>query len=670
MTNPRLGVRRACFVVGVLAACAALAAGAAVQGRRGVTLYVSKLGDNSDGTTWAKAFRTVQAALAAVPDAKGGHRIVIRPDTYVEANLFPARKGARGAYNELIGDSDGSLGSGATGWVVLDAGDPAKGFKSYDWWGTFRSYQKGWSAKHTRETFSAIGWDRWRLSGLYATGGDGGLFWDLVDHSGEGFTVVLEDCVGIGRAFGGGFGYPSVRPGEPIVFRRCTLMNLDWWGDAGALAIGGAETAMPTAPHALFEDCTMVAPDNAVQILNPSKHVRAHFKGCRFIVLNFSQPHGTPSTGIICCDKADTKFPHIELQDCTLAGYGVFGTGGRPGKIAYTTTGRVAAYVQFQQPVPKGMTRLTQWPVDLFRHLQPPEAPGAKAPATPPRKLIKLASPCAPGMEQTPVVYKGRPLLVACHRPMGHNPKPADMYVFVKDLRTGQELSRFGKSHSFVSAFVRGDELHAFAAEYTADWTGDIFHFVSTDLKTWKRLPAIARVGGEHLFNTSVCRGPQGYVMAYESNAPVQFCFKFARSADLATWQKLDGLVFAGTGREYSACPVLRYVAPYYYVIYLHSGKVFGGKAGWVSYLARSRDLVTWELSPHNPILTPTAGEGINNSDVDLFEVDGNTYLYYATGDQSSWGSVRTALFPGTMAEFFTHHFPNGAGALRITTRH
>ena len=366
-----------CVAASVLSLHATPAAAGTVQGRRGVTLHVSKLGDNSDGTSWARAFHSLQAALGAVPDANGGHRIAVRPDTYSEANLFPAHKGVQGAYNELIGDADGSLGSGATGWVVIDSGDPQKGFKSTDWWSTFRAYQRGWSAKHTQATFSAIGWDRWQVRNLYATGGDAGLFWDLVDQSGQGFTVVVEDCVGIGRAFGGGFGYPVVRKDEPIVFRRCYLMSLDWWGDAGAAAIGAANTSMPDAPDAIFEDCTMVAPDNAVQILNPSRYVRARFKGCRFIVLNFSQPHGTPSTGIICCDKADPKHPHIDLEDCTLMGYMVFGTGGRPGKISYSTKGRVAAYVQFQQPVPDGMERLTRWPVGVFHALEPPQRPGA-----------------------------------------------------------------------------------------------------------------------------------------------------------------------------------------------------------------------------------------------------------------------------------------------------
>ena len=164
----------------------------------GKTLYVSKLGDDSDGSSWERAFRTVQQALLAVPDDTGGHRIIIRPDTYMEANLYPAHKGAQGAWNTLVGDFDGSLGSGRKGWAILDAGDPEKGFKSYDWWGNIRSYSKGWSKEHQDETFSAIGWDRWELKRLYATGGDGGLFFDCTDQVAP-FSVLVEDCE-IGRA--------------------------------------------------------------------------------------------------------------------------------------------------------------------------------------------------------------------------------------------------------------------------------------------------------------------------------------------------------------------------------------------------------------------------------------------------------------------------------------
>lgn len=234
------------------------------NGRKGITIYVSKLGDNTNGSSWQKAFRSIQAALSAVPDEKGGHIIIVRPDTYVEANLFTAFKGAQGAYNLLLGDVDGQLGSGSTGRIIIDAGDPEKGFKSYDWWGTLRSTSKGWRPEFTEATFSSICWDRWILRDLYTSGGDGGFCWDLTDKSGEGFTVIVEDCVSIGRAFGGGLCYPVVRPEEPSVFRRCYFMALDWVGDTGAVLIGGYEKTMPETPHLIMEDCTMVHADNAL----------------------------------------------------------------------------------------------------------------------------------------------------------------------------------------------------------------------------------------------------------------------------------------------------------------------------------------------------------------------------------------------------------------------
>ncbi|MBN2296493.1 MAG: hypothetical protein JXM70_28960 [Pirellulales bacterium] len=278
------------------------------------------------------------------------------------------------------------------------------------------------------------------------------------------------------------------------------------------------------------------------------------------------------------------------------------------------------------------------------------------------KKLVKLPVNFGTAMENTPFVFKGRPLLALNYRDdTKHNTDKYDesMYLYIKDLSTGKEIARFGEGHSFVSAFVDGEVLHIFASQGTDhDWFKSIYHFTTNDLKTWKREQAIPLEGDEHLFNCSVCRDKQGYLMAYESNKPVGFCFKFARSKDLSKWEKIPGLVFTGEKKEYSACPVIRYFDPYYYVIYLHA--VMPGHNGYTSFLARSKDLKKWELSPRNPILEAGAGEGINNSDVDLFEWEGNTYLYYATGDQQSWGSVRVAMYPGGMKSFFESYYPEG----------
>ena len=69
-----------------------------------------------------------------------------------------------------------------------------------------------------------------------------------------------------------------------------------------------------------------------------------------------------------------------------------------------------------------------------------------------------------------------------------------DMYLYIRDLATGKEVARFGDGHSFVNAFVNGPEMHVFASQAdNKDWFHDIYHFSSTDLKTWKRELAFQR---------------------------------------------------------------------------------------------------------------------------------------------------------------------------------
>ncbi len=36
-----------------------------------------------------------------------------------------------------------------------------------------------------------------------------------------------------------------------------------------------------------------------------------------------------------------------------------------------------------------------------------------------------------------------------------------------------------------------------------------------------------------------------------------------------------------------------------------------------------------------------------------MLELDGATYLYYATGDQATWGALRVARYPGPLREFY-----------------
>lgn len=264
-------------------------------------------------------------------------------------------------------------------------------------------------------------------------------------------------------------------------------------------------------------------------------------------------------------------------------------------------------------------------------------------------------------VENTPVLFNSQLLMVANLRSSVPG-KESESYLYIDDILKGQEIARFGAAHAFVSAIVDSYDLNVFALDFSESgkvWESNgIDRFVTTDLKTWKQEKVILPEGDEKLFNNSVCKDENGYVMAYESNLPVQFCFKFAHSNDLSKWRKLDRLVYTGEKNEYSACPVIRYFKPYYYVIYLHAP--IKGHNGWIPFLSRSTDLENWELTPFNPIMEAGKGEGRNNSDFDILEYEGRTYLYYGDGDQATWGTICVAMYDGTMKNFYESYFPDG----------
>lgn len=627
-------------------------AGEPVQpARRGTTFYVSKLGDNSTGLSWATAFTTIQAGLDAIPDTEGGHRIVVRPDTYLEAMLSPAHSGAPGSYNELVGDYDGQLGSGTSGHVIIDAGDPAAGFKSYDWWGPIRATLQGWSPEHTDPTFSAIVWDRWKLSHLYVTGGDGGLFWDCTNRV-EPFTVVVEDCISLGRAFGGGVASCLSRADEPITFRRCALWSLDMWGDTAGGYVRVENTAMPERPDVVFEDCTLVSPQCALKGGNYGYHTftRVLVKDCRLIALNFSQPAGTPIDGIIQSVQ-NGKYLHVDLVDSTLMGYKVLGVKVDQDSVdalGYTTTGAVQAYVQFQQEVPPGFFRLQQWPAAVFEQLIPP------APC-PPRPVITNVTRIRDNLcELAPVVWHGRLCHLECIRPASGGQRD-EYYLRLCDVESGDELARFATGYSLACALVHDDTFYAFASRRGDDnsWN-DVTMFKSTDLQHWESQTVIDQEN-EHLFNSSVCASPDGFVMAYESNDPAYppFTIKFATSPDLEHWTKLPDATF-GTNR-YTACPCLRYAQGYYYVLYLEQRTP---RHYFETYVTRTPDLRHWELSAANPVLAPVAlDDGINASDPELVEFGGKTYIYFAVGDQLTWMNIKRRELAGSQADFFARYY-------------
>ena len=53
----------------------------------------------------------------------------------------------------------------------------------------------------------------------------------------------------------------------------------------------------------------------------------------------------------------------------------------------------------------------------------------------------------------------------------------------------------------------------------------------------------------------------------------------------------------------------------------------------------------------------------------DLFEWEGNTYVYYGTGDQQTWGTIRVAMHPASLKKFLESYFPENVPMIRFDAR-
>ncbi|MDH5604092.1 MAG: GDSL-type esterase/lipase family protein [Cyclobacteriaceae bacterium] len=248
-------------------------------------------------------------------------------------------------------------------------------------------------------------------------------------------------------------------------------------------------------------------------------------------------------------------------------------------------------------------------------------------------------------------------------------------YLQVKEVESGNTLPYFGKGYILGSAFVPGDT----AWVYGVDKPGSprVTVFWSTDLKNWKSKIALSAKGWE-IFNTSVCKVDNRYVMAFEVGAPeevtgVRFTTRFAESKDLLNWTILPEPRVYSKDR-YTACPTLRYYDGYYYMTYLEHRP----ERQFETYIVRSTDLITWESSRLNPVLqfspedkliyNTTLSEelqseivdhvNINNSDFDLCEYKGKVHIYYSWGNQRGIEHLAYAIYEGSERDFLKGFFP------------
>jgi len=293
--------------------------------------------------------------------------------------------------------------------------------------------------------------------------------------------------------------------------------------------------------------------------------------------------------------------------------------------------------------------------------------------------IQKLGTLTCDLVETTPLVYRDRLYRFESVRARYRPNTTGDAYFRLIDVDSGQPTPAFAQGCHLGCAYAVGDTMYAYGVPGVG--AEELHVFWSDDLEHWSSQPAL-HLPGWTLFNSSVCRGPDGYVMAFEVGEPAElvgtrFTNFFARSDDLVNWQVL-GPDHVFDTRRYTACPTIRFVDGFYYVLYLEDTRdPQSGAEQWETWLARSRDLKQWDLSPMNPVLKACDKDrrmavnfssqeqerirtavNTNNSDMDLCEFEGSLVINYSWGNQHGIEHLAEARFAGSLHGFFSGYFP------------
>jgi alpha-L-fucosidase len=278
-------------------------------------------------------------------------------------------------------------------------------------------------------------------------------------------------------------------------------------------------------------------------------------------------------------------------------------------------------------------------------------------------------------VETTPIVFHNRLYRFEYVRTNYKPNRTGASYFRFIDVDSGQPTPAFAANYHLGSAHVQDDTVFVYGVNA---WGGsELRVFWSKDLETWLSQTALNLPGWE-IYNNSVCKGEGRHVMSFEIGAPPEetgeaFTIRFAESNDLLHWQLMPSECVYSKDR-YTACPALRFLDGYYYMIYLEA------RPGptYEPHIVRSQDLVHWQSSPFNPIMqfseedkiiaNPelTASQrahiaravNINNADVDLCEFNGRTIIYYCWGNQKGIEFLAYAVYDGTLESFLRGYFP------------
>lgn len=300
------------------------------------------------------------------------------------------------------------------------------------------------------------------------------------------------------------------------------------------------------------------------------------------------------------------------------------------------------------------------------------------------KKISKLGTVKPYYVESTPFAYNGELMVFEWVRSdaWAHNGNKKGYYHIV-NLEKNISSEPFGYDHAFGCCYEENGTIYVFGVKGNDGWTNQIDMFWSDDMKNWKCKESVVKVPEDMcVFNTSVCKGKDGYVMAIEvgtrtSKHPIigcNFTMLFAVSKDIFEWKLLPIEDYIYSSERYTACPSIRFYGEYYYMVYLEELPF----ERYVPYVARTKDLLEWEIADMNPFLyygdedkklvypdrlTQEDKDYIlnaydcNNSDVDFCDYNGKTVIMYSWGNQHGKEFLAMAEYDGSLRELLESYF-------------
>lgn len=293
---------------------------------------------------------------------------------------------------------------------------------------------------------------------------------------------------------------------------------------------------------------------------------------------------------------------------------------------------------------------------------------------------VKKYGACSPFVEMMPFVFKGK-LMRFEHVPaekLGKLPFKHDKACeIVRDVESGKVISLTLDNVLFASGYVEGDKAYCLGVD--ADDRTKIMISESCDLVNWSTRTLLTNPDC-CFFNTSLTKGPDGYVLALETNKPeeyvgVPFTALFATSKDMVNWTFMSYDKMFPTQR-YLGGPYLKYVDGWYYLISVTELPCYR----FTNYIYRTRDFETWYDGLYNPMFMfdnndrklsghavdfdeedikniEYAGVVSSISDIDMCDYNGKVYINYLIGNQLGFCYMAEATYDGTVEEYLKSFF-------------